>query len=565
MNVSRSLACAPRILRLFVPVLSAAWLLAGSAAPAFAATLGPSLSAKLNGLAGSTSVGTVIVAFNTTNGLNAGHLSILTPGGHHPRLPAAEPRHGGSPGEPRPRSTPWPPPLRCARSGRNDRRYYLNDQTRVLTGVDRVRTDAGFTSLHQGLPVSGPGNFAVLVNDSGIDGTHPDLLFPSHLLQNVQGLTDTATLTVSPLICSSRNVPDTDTNVGHGTHCAGIVAGIGAASGGKYAGVAPGANLIGYGSGAVLFILNGLGGFEYALAKQATYNIRVISNSWGGQGAFDPARPRSPSPASWRNDRGIVVVFAAGNSGPGKDTMSAEAKAALGDQRRRGHQRGRARRLLVARSAESPTALPVTPTPRRSPLRAPAANSPPMPLGSPRTWCPPARKPMSSPTGSSPPPTPSSLRPTCRSIPRSAAPRWRLPSSPAPCAAPLRRPDAVAGRGEIDPHPTASQMPGFSEFEVGAGYVNVYAAVDKASSTATALWHLRRSAGPPALQPGDLDEHRGAAAFPYRLQPRRRPPVRGAPTRRRSPSRPASRCSTSSPVTSTTPWRPATATPSGCS
>ena len=27
---------------------------------------------------------------------------------------------------------------------------------------------------------------------------------------------------------------------------------------------------------------------------------------------------------------------------------------------------------------------------------------------------------------------------------------------------------------------TASQMPGFSEFEVGAGYINAYAAIDKA-------------------------------------------------------------------------------------
>src|SRR5258707_183641 len=44
-----------------------------------------------------------------------------------------------------------------------------------------------------------------------------------------------------------ENLPDTDLNVGHGTPCAGIVGGNGQDSGGRYAGVAPGARLIGTG------------------------------------------------------------------------------------------------------------------------------------------------------------------------------------------------------------------------------------------------------------------------------------------------------------------------------
>ena len=47
----------------------------------------------------------------------------------------------------------------------------------------------------------------------------------------------------------------------------------------QFGGVAPGAHLIGTGSGAVLFVLNALGGFEYSLANQARYNVRVISNA----------------------------------------------------------------------------------------------------------------------------------------------------------------------------------------------------------------------------------------------------------------------------------------------
>src|SRR5207237_7327568 len=56
------------------------------------------------------------------------------------------------------------------------------------------------------------------------------------------------------------------------------------------------------------------------------YNIRVISNSWGSQGAYDPTDPIVIA-AKAAHDHGIVVVFAAGNSGPGKDTMSPTAKA----------------------------------------------------------------------------------------------------------------------------------------------------------------------------------------------------------------------------------------------
>ncbi|HZF12645.1 MAG TPA: S8 family serine peptidase [Thermoanaerobaculia bacterium] len=477
MNVSSIPGLRSRILRSFVSALSAAWLLA-SAAPAFAATLGPSLSAQLNGLAGSTNVGTVIVAFNTTNGLNAGHLSILTLAGitrgyllqnlGMVAAPATAAQVRTLAANPAVRSI-WA----------NDRRYYLNDQTRVLTGVDRVRIDAGFTSLHQGLPVSGQGNFAVLVNDSGIDGTHPDLLFPSHLLQNVQGLTDTATLTGFTPDLFVENVPDTDTNVGHGTHCAGIVAGIGAASGGKYAGVAPGANLIGYGSGAVLFILNGLGGFEYALAKQATYNIRVISNSWGGQGAFDPASPIAIA-SKLAHDRGIVVVFAAGNSGPGKDTMSAEAKApwviSVAAGTKEGglagfSSRGVPKSDRPAGDANAPT-ITAPGTGREFASDAARFTSDVVSTRSKTNVF--ANGELSAADAELAPadlPFYTEISGTSMATPFVAGTVALLLS-----VDPTLSPDAVKSILTQ----TASQMPGFSEFEVGAGYVNVYAAVDKA-------------------------------------------------------------------------------------
>src|SRR6185295_4320825 len=209
--------------------------------------------------------------------------------------------------------------------------------------VDRVRSDAAFTSFNGGLPVSGKGAFSVVINDSGIDARHDDLKLGTHVIQNVQivtdGQTNNSVIGLPQLngffsLQTIENVPDTDLNVGHGTHCAGIVGGSGQDSGGRYAGVAPGARLIGTGSGAVLFILNALGGFEWSLANQTTldstgqpYNIRVISNSWGGGGAFNPDNPINIATKLAHDQYNMIVLFAAGNSGPGKDTLNPYGKA----------------------------------------------------------------------------------------------------------------------------------------------------------------------------------------------------------------------------------------------
>lgn len=208
----------------------------------------------------------------------------------------------------------------------NKKLTYYNAEATALTGVDKVRTDDNMRKLNGGLPVDGRG-VGVLINDSGVDGTHPDLQYGSHLVQNVLGSTNLNSLDSSLLpVTYVEGVPNTDTNSGHGTHVAGIVGGTGAASGGKYEGVAPGADLIGYGSGAALLILDGIGGFDYAITHQSQYHIRVITNSWGSSGDFDPNDPINiASKAAY--DRGITVLFAAGNEGPGENTHNPYAKA----------------------------------------------------------------------------------------------------------------------------------------------------------------------------------------------------------------------------------------------
>ncbi len=298
-----------------------------------AASLSSTLQSRLAGAADSLSVGTVIVTFNTTNGLNESHLSVLrglgiTRGYKLQQLgivatnaTAGQVRALASNGAVR---SVWS----------NDRLYYYMAQARVLAGVDRLRTDSAMTSRNGGQPVSGQGNFAVVINDSGIDATHNDLKLGPHVIQNVQILTDSDTenaVVSLPLdgffsLQVVENVPNTDTHVGHGTHCAGIVGGSGQQSGGLYAGVAPGAKLIGTGSGAGLFILNALGGYEWSLANQFVHNIRVISNSWGGSGAFNPDNPINLATKE-AHGRNIISLFAAGNAGPGPDTHNPYAKA----------------------------------------------------------------------------------------------------------------------------------------------------------------------------------------------------------------------------------------------
>ncbi|MEB1805862.1 MAG: S8 family serine peptidase [Bacillaceae bacterium] len=202
---------------------------------------------------------------------------------------------------------------------------YFNAVSNDLTGVKKVRTDDQMRKANGGFPISGKG-IGVVVNDSGVDGTHDDHKFGKNLVQNVLSTTNLNAYSGLLPITYIENVINTDTNSGHGTHVAGTVGGTGAKSGGKYEGVAPGASLIGYGSGGALFILDGIGGFDYAITNQRKYDIRVITNSWGASGDFNPDHPINVA-SKQAYDRGIVVLFAAGNSGPSENTHNPYAKA----------------------------------------------------------------------------------------------------------------------------------------------------------------------------------------------------------------------------------------------
>ena len=109
---------------------------------------------------------------------------------------------------------------------------------------------------------------------------------------------------------------------GHGTFVAGVCVGNGSLSGGKYSGVAPRSKVIS------LKALNGAGeasadkildAMEWIYNNHKRYDIKVVCMSFGSEplGYNDPIM--SGSEALW-ND-GVVVVAAAGNSGPEYQTI----------------------------------------------------------------------------------------------------------------------------------------------------------------------------------------------------------------------------------------------------
>jgi serine protease AprX len=186
---------------------------------------------------------------------------------------------------------------------------YLLKESVPFIGADRVWKELGYTGK----------GVTVAVIDSGIDGTHQDLPFGTKTVQNVKFLTGNLIFDSQPIYV--ENVPNSDTSSGHGTHVSGIIAGKGTASGGTYTGVAPGAQLVGLGTGEAITILWALEAFDYVLENKAKYNIQVISNSWGTTGAYTPNDPINVA-SKTAHDAGMVVTFAAGNDGPASNTLN---------------------------------------------------------------------------------------------------------------------------------------------------------------------------------------------------------------------------------------------------
>ncbi len=122
-----------------------------------------------------------------------------------------------------------------------------------------------------------------------------------------------------------ENVTNTDLSNGHGTFVAGVVAGSGVNSGGKYSGVAPGAKILGLSAGD-LSLIHVLSGFDYLLLNRTNYNVRVVNCSFSADTVFDFNDPVNIA-TKLLTENGINVVFSAGNTGAGNGTLNPYAVA----------------------------------------------------------------------------------------------------------------------------------------------------------------------------------------------------------------------------------------------
>ncbi|KOX25650.1 MULTISPECIES: S8 family peptidase [unclassified Streptomyces] len=156
-------------------------------------------------------------------------------------------------------------------------------------GVRQIGADRAWESGYDGTGVR------IAVLDTGVDKTHDDL----------------RTRVVGEKNFSAS--PDAVDRVGHGTHVASIAAGTGAKSGGRFKGVAPGAEVIsgkvlddeGYGDDSAI-----IAGMEWAAAEGAD----VVNLSLGGPDSpgVDPLEETVDRLSA---EKGILFAVAAGNEG----------------------------------------------------------------------------------------------------------------------------------------------------------------------------------------------------------------------------------------------------------
>ncbi len=180
--------------------------------------------------------------------------------------------------------------------------FAVMDVARKAIGADLV-LNTGYTGK----------NVTVAIIDTGIS-PHADLIYPNNRIVGFKDFVNNET----------RAYDDN----GHGTHCAGILAGSGYASKGKYKGIAPDANILSIkvldenGNGNTSDILSTV---QWIIDNKEVYKTRIINFSLGAIAQFREKRDPLVKAATHAIENNFIVIAAVGNSGPHKNTILSPA------------------------------------------------------------------------------------------------------------------------------------------------------------------------------------------------------------------------------------------------
>jgi serine protease AprX len=175
-----------------------------------------------------------------------------------------------------------------------------------------VRADGAWAAGATGRGVT------VALVDTGVDQSVPDIA------GRVLPVRDDLTRRTVPCLNLSGE-PGCADSYGHGTFIAGIIAGNGAGSGGKWKGIAPEADLVSIkiaGRDGSADVSQVLAAIQWVVSFRERYGIEVLNLSLG----TDSTQSYTVDPLNYAVERawvaGITVVVSASNRGPGPGTIS---------------------------------------------------------------------------------------------------------------------------------------------------------------------------------------------------------------------------------------------------